>query len=506
MKFKYYIIPLLASLMYSCGEGPDYTNVIPKNSAMVVAFDLDDMSEKGGLSGPDANEELLSKLEETVKSGLTGSEKLVSKIFDDTSESGLELEEKVYLFAGEQASVGGIVAKVNSRRKLEKVIDELCSQKICGPVQEADGCKWTVVGQWLLAYSKSAVVLAADNKGLEPENLVSQASMWLRQKEGEGFSASADFKQIQQKDGDIVAWTTLEVLPREVVYPLTMGVSAELQLKDVKAISTINFEKGKTAVDVETIVDDKIMSEIMEKKSKVTAPVKGTYLDLFPSKTDLWVTANLKGEEFFSFICENPTVRRIFQSSLIPVDFKSIFNAIDGDVAMSMDRNGQDFIVFADINSDGFLKSFESLKTMAAMTGGQVVLKNYGDNGYSFRTHDGSLVGLRKGPVSLWIGVKDNKLYLTNKESLIDRKVLGLSLRNREWGTRVTGQKFFMSSNLSSLNKLLDLNHLNGTMASALAFFGGLDYLTVESSDGKNIHIEILMKDKEKNPLTMIFN
>ena len=41
---------------------------------------------------------------------------------------------------------------------------------------------------------------------------------------------------------------------------------------------------------------------------------------------------------------------------------------------------------------------------------------------------------------------------------------------------------------------------------SALAFFGGLDYLTVESSDGKNIHIEILMKDKEKNPLTMIFN
>ena len=43
-------------------------------------------------------------------------------------------------------------------------------------------------------------------------------------------------------------------------------------------------------------------------------------------------------------------------------------------------------------------------------------------------------------------------------------------------------------------------------MASVLAFLGGLDYLTVESADGGNVHIEIIMKDKNRNPLTALFN
>lgn len=89
---------------------------------------------------------------------------------------------------------------------------------------------------------------------------------------------------------------------------------------------------------------------------------------------------------------------------------------------------------------------------------------------------------------------------------MIDRRVLGLSLRNCKWGDRVVGQRFFMVSDLSSLNRLFDLKHLEGTMASVLAFFGGLDYLTVETGDGNNVHIEILMKDNNKNPLATLLN
>ena len=43
-------------------------------------------------------------------------------------------------------------------------------------------------------------------------------------------------------------------------------------------------------------------------------------------------------------------------------------------------------------------------------------------------------------------------------------------------------------------------------MASVLAFFGGLDYLTVESADGSNVRIEIMMKDMNKNPLGALLN
>ena len=507
MKLRHLYISALAFLLAACGSNQDYRNAIPAKSAAVVSIDIKSMSEKSGLSGDNANEKLLSRFENMVKSGLTGSEALVEKIFNDAGESGLGVNDKIYLFAGEQAKMGGLLVKVTDSGKLDNVLDVLKKQQVCAAVKESDGCKWTVLGNWLLAYNDNALVFVADNKGSNPQSLVRQASMWLRQKEGEGFSASDDFKSIEQKKGDIVLWSSLEVLPQEVVYPLTMGVSAELRLKDVKAVSTIDFVAGKTVVDVEMMVADKVMKDIMEKKQQVTSTVKGGYLDMFPSATPFWATANIKGGEFYDFICGNPSVRRYFEKSMIPLDFRSIFSAISGDVALAMSGpEGKEFIAYADVKNDNFLESFERLKPLAALSGGQVLLRNYGDKGYEFKTTDGSLVGLPAGYIELWIGVKNGKLYVTNKESLIDRRVLGLSLRNSKWGNRVEGQRFFMASDLTSLNNIFDLKKLRGAMASALVFFGGLDYLTVESADGDNVHIEILMKDKNKNPLAMLLD
>lgn len=507
MKLKYLSVPVLALLMAACGSAPDYRNAIPAKSATVVAVDANSMAEKGGLSGENADKELLARLENMVKSGLSNSDALVEKIFRDGNESGLGLKEKIYLFMGEQAKIGGLLVKVTDRDKLEDVLEVLKKQQLCQEIKETDGCEWTVMGSWLLAYNDGAMILAADNKGTDPKSLVRQASMWLRQKDGEGFSASEDFRLMEQKKGDIIVWSSLEVLPHEAVYPLTMGVSAELRLKDIKAISTVDFTIGKTVMDVEVMVADKVMKGIMEKKQQVTDNVKGHYLDIFPQNTPFWATANIKGGEFYDFLCENPSLRRYFEKSMIPLDFRSIFSAINGDVALAMSGpDGGEFIAYADVSSDGFMKSFETLKSMAALTGGQVILRNHGENGYEFKTVDGSMVGLSSGYLALWIGVKDGRFYVTNKESLIERRVLGLSLRDRDWGNRVEGQRFFMVSDLSSLDRLFDLSKIEGSMASVLAFFGGLDYLTVESADGGNVHIEIIMKDKNRNPLTALFN
>lgn len=507
MKLKYLSVPVLALIMAACGSAPNYRNSIPAKSAALVAIDVNSMAEKSGLSGDNIDKGLLARFKNMVNSGLAGSEALVDRIFDDADESGLGLKEKIYLFMGEQAKMGGLLVKVTDRDKLEELLEALKKQQICTQPKEADGCEWTVIGNWLLAYNDGAMVLVSDNKGSDPKSLVRQASMWLRQKDGEGFSASDDFKQMEQKEGDIVLWSSLEVLPHEAVYPLTMGVSAELRLKDVKAISTVDFMTGKTVMDVEMLVDDNVMKGILDKKQQVTADVKGNYLDVFPQNTPFWATANIKGGEFYDFICENPSVRRYFEKSMIPLDFRSVFNAINGDVALSMlGQDGKEFIAFADVTTDEFLKSFETLKSMAALSGGQVVLRNYGDNGYEFKTVDGSLVGLTPGYLALWIGVKDGRLYVTNKESLVDRRVLGLSLRNRNWGKRVEGQRFFMVSDLTSLDRLFELKKLKGTMASVLAFFGGLDYLTAESADGENVHIEIVMKDRGRNPLSALLD
>ena len=108
---KYLYIPILALFMAACGSTPDYRNAIPAKSAAVVALDVNSMSEKSGLSGANADKDVLARFEKMVKSGLSGSEALVEKIFRDATESGLGLKEKIYLFMGEQAKIGGAVGQ-----------------------------------------------------------------------------------------------------------------------------------------------------------------------------------------------------------------------------------------------------------------------------------------------------------------------------------------------------------------------------------------------------------
>ena len=507
MRLKYFYAPILALMMAACGSNADYRNALPSRSAAVVSVDLSSISEKSGLSGNSADKNLQNRLKTMVKSGLSGADELIDRVFNDVTETGLGFDDKVYLFSSEQFKTGGLLIKVEDEGKLDDLLEVLQKQNVCDKIKETDGCKWTVVGNVLLAYKSHAMLLVADNRGGNPSSLARQASMWLRQEDGDGFSSTSDFQLMEKHQSDIVSWNTLEIFPSNVINPIVMGVSAELRLKDVKAVSAIDFEKGKIDIDVETIFNNNIMKGIMEEKQKVMSPIKGHYLDMFPSNTPFWTTANIKGGEFFSFICGNPSVKRYFEKSMLPIDFASVFDAVEGDVVLAMSgANSREFIAFADVKSKDFLSSFESLKSMAAMSGGQVILRNHCDSGYEFKTYNGSIVGLPSGPIALWIGVKDNKLYVTNKESLIDRRVLGLSLRNKEWGKRIEGQKFFMMSNLSSLNKIIDIKNNKGIMSSVLSLLGGLDYLTIESADGKNLHIEILMKNKDKNPLSEILN
>ena len=104
------------------------------------------------------------------------------------------------------------------------------------------------------------------------------------------------------------------------------------------------------------------------------------------------------------------------------------------------------------------------------------------------------------GKGSLWLGVKKNRFYLTNDRNLVDARVLGLSLRDNPWGGEVAGKYFYLALNANVLHHTFS-QQLKGSdvMAQFLAILAGLDYLTVESDDGVNARVELVMKDKRQN-------
>ena len=71
------------------------------------------------------------------------------------------------------------------------------------------------------------------------------------------------------------------------------------------------------------------------------------------------------------------------------------------------------------------------------MTGGQMQLNSTGKDQYEFRMYR----------QSIWFGVKDNLLYISNNERLADEagRRYGVSLQNTPWAGQVTKNRFFMA-------------------------------------------------------------
>lgn len=495
-------------LLSGCGVKNDYWNALPEQSAAVASINLPQLASRAGLNeGTDSKG--VQRLKEMVKSGLSGSGQLVDKIFSDVSASGIDLNQKVYLFSDEGSATIGLLAKVSSSSNLAELLKVLSKEQLCAPVRDTEGCKWTVMGKWLVSYSDNALLLLADNKWADPSKLARQASMWLRQEDGQGFAAKSDFQELQSAQADVSVWTSLQMLPRKVLTPFTMGLSAEIDLKKVKAVTTINFEEGKVVADIRPLITDKIMKGLADRKLNAMGNIKGKYLDAFPLSTSFWTLANIKGQQFYDFLREVPAVRKFFDHSDLPVtiDYGRIFNAIEGDVFFAItDPQRAQFIFYADVKQTEFLQVFTELRPMIEKSNGLLMFEERGKDAYCFATHDGSVMNLRRGPKIFWLGVSDGRFYLTNNEELINRRILGLSLGHKEWGKRVPGQIFFMHTDwygLVSFEYLMQQELIKNIPELIPQL---TKTMTVESADGKQIRLEVELKDKKQNLMRMLLN
>lgn len=508
MKIIYRFICIsLFFILLSCGSKTAYWNALPEQSAAIASIDIIQLAHRAGLN-EEQGEQGIQQLKDMVKSGLEGSGQLIDRVFADATETGIDFKSKIYVFSSDENAILGFLAKVGSRSKLEDVLESLSKEQLCLPSRDTDGCNWTIIGKWLLAYSDDALLVLSDNKWSDPSKLVRQASMWLRQDGGQGFASKPDFVKLQEANADVALWTSLQLLPRKVITPLIMGLSAELDLKKIKAITTINFESGKIVLDVDPLITDPIVCKLMDEQSRSMEPIEGAHMDLFPAKTQFWISANLQGNDFYQFMRDIPAIRKSFDYTELPIslDWGRIFEAIDGDVSFTITDNfRKDYILWADVKQTEFLRFFTDLKPMIAKTNGMLLFEERGENAYCFAAHDGSVMNLRPGAKIFYLGVKNNRFYVTSNEKLIDQRVLGLSLRDKEWGKRVSGKKFFAVSDWKSLQTFEYFLQKELLTKFPKEISTHMNYLTIESADGKHVTCTIEQQNKNKSLIQLVF-
>mgnify|MGYP000615224884 FL=1 len=82
---------------------------------------------------------------------------------ENPEESGLRLTDRVYFFAASQMEMGGVLVRMADKGKLEDLMAMLQEQKACEAPADGDGCRWTVGGGGLMAWTDDAFLMLAGN-------------------------------------------------------------------------------------------------------------------------------------------------------------------------------------------------------------------------------------------------------------------------------------------------------------------------------------------------------
>lgn len=481
-------------LLAACSPKTEYTHAIPKNASMVVGMELDEMAQKAGLNGT-SGEKAIAKLKALVKGGLQGdAAQLAERIIDQPSESGLSFDDKVYLFATPHAEALAILAKVTDEGKLETLLNMLGKESIATPLREESGCQWTQVGGALCAFNNGTFLLLQPSKG-DASGMKGTLLSLMRQEKGEGFSVLPEFAKIETDGNDIASVLNLSAVPYEMTTPLRMGLSADIRLEDIKYFVTTNFEQGKVVVDTESLIQNPKVQAFFDTMDKVMQPIQGKYLDYYPGNTLLWMGGNIQGNTLYQMLCQNPTIKQALENPLLPVDVEYIFSSIEGDFAIGVDNPiSKNFLMYADVTHSDFLKTFEDLRPLLALTGGQITLDNVGKDEYLMRTYYGNF----------WFGVKNNRLYVTNNRTIAEEvgRTYGVSVGRKAWAQQVKENRLEASLNMLELARYRTRLTGNTSVDGAIHLVKGqCDYFNISMTDWRHGKAELVLKDKNMNLL-----
>lgn len=465
----------------SCSSRTEYTHALPKNASAVVALDLDAMAGKGGLKDG-GGKPLADKLTALLKSGLQGeAARLAERIVANPKESGLALDEKLYLFSTPHATAFAALAKVDDTSKLEKLLEVLHDEGIASEIKKESGCRWAQVGQAVCAFNNGTFLAMQHAKG-DASGIRGTLFSLMRQQEGEGFAALPEFGSLKAKGNDIASVADFSAMPQRWTTPLRMGLSAEIDLQDIKYLTTANFERGRLTVESSCVTSNASVKDFFRQMNQITSPLSGRNLELYPAQTAVWMGGKIHGATLYDMLGRNPSIRQALNNPVLPVDVKRIFASLEGDFSigiLSLDRG--DFLAYADVTERSFLRTFEELRPLLALTGGQVKLYDTAPDKYALQTYD----------AVYWFGVKGNRFYVTNHRQLAEEagRTYGVSPANRQWKEEARKNRVFVSLQPSE---------------TGLPFAQLVESVTVGIPEWDKARMEVVMKNQDENALRTI--
>lgn len=499
--FSLSMLVALMMLVASCSKSVEYTNVIPADASMVVSLDVKSLAQKSGVK-----DDSRDKVIDAFKNGLDGETfSQVEKIMKNPDETGLSVDDKVYVFCTGAKFVPSFLARVSNVSKLKDMFALLEKQQITKPLEEKSGCFVTEIsGQATLAFNEKALVIYAHS------NAVEKVIGWMSQTADKSMSANKGFQKMEGEKVDMATYLSMDALMNASsalngaqgmpISEMNGFMPEGVNLKDMNLIYTLNFEKGKIALGVSNYTENEQLKKLYEENSTMCSDIKGTFSDFFPASTMFYMAMNVKGEGVYAYFQKVAKIKEALAQ--IPLDWEKLIGSFNGDISVGLtglSAQGTPAITaYAEMKDDYVLKTLLTYKEMVAGMGG--TFKENGENDYMISAQG----------MNVYFGMAKNHLYITTDEATYKNigKSVSDPMTKAPWASGVKNSVSFVALNVNSIMQnpmvgmLIGMSGQKGQMAKSILSL--VSYIDISGQMNQTGGMNIILNNKDINALQLI--
>lgn len=501
--FHFSVLAMLIVLISACSSKKSkYTNVIPSDASQVIAVNLKSLADKAGTKDKETKE-ALQKLTDALKSDMNAATfQQMEAVLKDPAKSGVDVHAPIYIFNAPSFPYTTMVAKVQNEDDLLKLLEVTEKEQISSHVAEADGYSFVQINkQALLAFTPTTLMVVNYTGTSQLEKVKEGIPALLKQTEENSINSNTAFKKMQKQNGDINMLITPSSLLSAYANPLNYGISKSIDLKDLKMLGSLSFEKGKIELKIDNYTENAELKALFEKQAKSTCPIENTFLKYFPKSTLALFSIGINGEEFYNVLQENEQFRNDF-SITKAAEVKDLFSAFQNDLTVGLINvtmnSNPSFLAYASVKNDAPLKALYEKKSELGLKRGEDIVK-LNENEYVYKSR----------AINIFFGIRDKQMYATNDELLYKNacKTADPSAKETDFASSLKGKRTAFVINAEAV---LDL-----PVVKMLAGFGGQEYSTYYSLLGNISYLEAVgnedkatvtlqLKNKNVNALKQI--
>lgn len=503
--FHFSVLAVLVLLISACSsKKPEYTNVIPSNASQVISINTKSLAEKAGTKDKE-NKEAMQKLTDALKSGMNAATfQQLEAILKDPAKSGVDVNAPIYVFSAPALPYTTIVAKMVNEDDLIKLLEVTENEQLTSHVTEADGYSFANINkQALLAFTPTTCMIVAYNRSSQLEKAKEGITALLKQTPENRMNSSEAFKKMQKLNGDVNMLISPSSLVGNFATQMNYGMSKNFDFKDLMALGSLSFEKGKIELKIENYTENAELKAMFEKQVKSTRPIENTFLKYFPKSTLALLSIGVNGEEFYNVLQENEQFRDEF-SVTKAAEVKDLFSAFQNDITLGLINvtmsSNPSFLAYASIKNSAPLKALYEKKAELGLKRGEDIVKLNEDE-YVYKTRN----------INIFFGVRDKQMYATNDEMLYKNacKTVDPSAKETNFASGMKGNRTAFAINTEAVLELpvikMMVNFGGNEYNAYYSLLSNISYLEAVG-DGNNATVTLQLKDKNVNALKQIVN